>query len=50
VLAELRAAWTDQQRCQGLLERQQLHREALRASVAWHAEGSQRPAARETPA
>ncbi|CCG02168.1 MobF family relaxase [Blastococcus saxobsidens] len=42
VLAELRAAWTEQQRCGDLLTRQQLQREALRATVARHAESSQR--------
>ncbi|MDK3258894.1 ATP-dependent DNA helicase [Blastococcus capsensis] len=42
VLAELRAAWTEQQRCGDLLTRQQLQREALRATVSRHAESTQR--------
>ncbi len=42
LLAELRAAWTEQQRCADLLTRQQLQREALRATVARHAESTQR--------
>jgi exodeoxyribonuclease V alpha subunit len=42
VLADLRAAWTEQQRRGDLLARQQMQREALRATVARHAESSQR--------
>ena len=44
VLAELRAAWTEQQRCGDLLARQQLQREALRAAVARRTESTQRVA------
>jgi exodeoxyribonuclease V alpha subunit len=42
VLAELRAAWTEQQRCRDLFARQQLQREALRSTVARHTESTQR--------
>jgi exodeoxyribonuclease V alpha subunit len=42
VLAELHAACTEEQRCLDLLAREQLQREALRSTVARHAESTQR--------
>jgi hypothetical protein len=47
VLAELHAAWTEQQRCADLLAHQLSEREALCATAARHAESTQRLAVLE---